>query len=829
MKIAILGGGNGSYAAAADLADQGHDVRFWQRDEQSIRQLQGNGRALTLKDFNGERDVVLSLVTSSIGKAIDGVELIVCPTPAFAQADIAGQLAPHLVDGQVVFLPPGSLGSYLMADIVHRQGNRCAIAFAEAGTLPYLTRKHAEFTIAITTRATRLPSGVFPINRKDHALDVIRQAYPSVEDAGDGLSGALMNAGPIIHPPLILMNAGPIEHFDHWDIHNEGTQPSVRRVTTALDHERIAVREALGYGSPHFPLANHYDNDSEEWMYGNLAHDKLVDSGDWREQLVLDEHRYMREDVQIGLALLVSIAQWAKVPAPVATGLLALGSAVCGGDFLTTGRTLSSLGLQDKTMQQMKTVCEWIPSVTNQIDQSAAATELIVAVGAGRMGRGIAISFAMAGYTIRLVDVKTRPADDFEALCDEAKREISATLAMLSDFGLISRQQVAVTAARVSYFALDDSETALHDADVIFEAVPETLSAKQDAFALICQQARADALIASTTSTILSDDLQAFVVPASRFLNVHWLNPAFLVPLVEVSPAALTDNTVTVRMEQLLERIGKVPVRCAASPGYIVPRIQALAMNEAARMVEEGVATAEAIDTATRYGFGFRFAVLGLLEFIDWGGGDILYYASRYMTEAMGSDRYAAPDIIETNMRKRRTGLKTGKGFLDYSDMNIPEYQRRRLSDFIALLRHIDKLPVVADHDDDDGHANDAGLMVRQYLDAMESRDLEKAQTYLARNFQMTFPGGVTFSSLQSLVDWSKTRYRSISKSYQHVEQSQSDGDTIVYCSGTLQGVWLDGGEFSGIRFIDRFVIRDGLIAQQEVWNDLAEVAASAS
>ena len=68
-----------------------------------------------------------------------------------------------------------------------------------------------------------------------------------IEDCGDALSGALMNAGPIIHPPLIIMNAGPLEHFERWDIHKEGTQPAIRRVTDALDGERIAVREALGY------------------------------------------------------------------------------------------------------------------------------------------------------------------------------------------------------------------------------------------------------------------------------------------------------------------------------------------------------------------------------------------------------------------------------------------------------------------------------------------------------------------------------------------------------------------------------------------------------
>ena len=98
-----------------------------------------------------------------------------------------------------------------------------------------------------------------------------------------------------------------------------------------------------------------------------------------------------------------------------------------------------------------------------------------------------------------------------------------------------------------------------------------------------------------------------------RFLNVHWLNPAYLIPLVEISPGAATDPAVIAQVKALLEGIGKVPVVCAATPGFIVPRIQALAMNEAARMVEEGVASAEDIDKAIRYGFGFRYAVLGLL------------------------------------------------------------------------------------------------------------------------------------------------------------------------------------------------------------------------
>jgi opine dehydrogenase len=211
--------------------------------------------------------------------------------------------------------------------------------------LPWLTRKHAPFEAAITVRAKRLPTGVFPLVLKDHALGVIAKAFPGViEDTGDALSAALMNAGPIIHPPLIVMNAGPLQHFERWDIHKEGTQPAIRRVTDALDGERIALREALGYGPPHFPLADHYAKHGDEWMYGRGSHDRLTDSGDWREHIVLTEHRYMLEDTRIGLSFLVSVGALAGVAMPLAGAFMSIGSAICGEDFMRTGRTLAGLG-----------------------------------------------------------------------------------------------------------------------------------------------------------------------------------------------------------------------------------------------------------------------------------------------------------------------------------------------------------------------------------------------------------------------------------------------------------------------------------------------------
>jgi opine dehydrogenase len=341
MKIAILGGGHGCYAAAADLSEAGHEVRLWRRDAAALAAVQQAG-AITLKDSQGAREVRLALATADIAEALRGAALIVIPSPAIAQEDIAHAMAPHLVDGQVVFLPPGTFGSFVMARIVKAAGSRADVAWAETGTLPYLARKHGEREVNVTIRAIRLPTGVYPARKEQQALEVIRQAYPSVHGCGDALSGALMNAGPIIHPPLMVMNAAPLQHFERWDIHNEGTQPAVRAVTDRLDQERIAVREAFGQGAPHYPLADHYDND--RWMYGD-AHKQLVKSGDWREHIDLHTHRYITEDTELGLAFLASAARYAGVDAPIAHGLLAIVGGFLGRDLRRGPRTFEALGL----------------------------------------------------------------------------------------------------------------------------------------------------------------------------------------------------------------------------------------------------------------------------------------------------------------------------------------------------------------------------------------------------------------------------------------------------------------------------------------------------
>jgi 3-hydroxybutyryl-CoA dehydrogenase len=304
------------------------------------------------------------------------------------------------------------------------------------------------------------------------------------------------------------------------------------------------------------------------------------------------------------------------------------------------------------------------------------------------MGRGIAIAFAWAGHRVALVDLRPRDAAAWQHLVGDAMGEIRASLGGLAQLGALRPEQVEALAARVTMVPADAAADVLGAAELVFEGVPERLDAKRDAFEALYRLCRDDAILTSTTSSILVTQLAALVRRPERFLNVHWLNPAYVIPVVELSTHPGTAPHVLARTRELLESIGKLPVVCGPTPGYIVPRLQALVMNEAARMVEEGAASAEEIDKATRYGLGLRFAALGVVEFIDFGGADILHHASREMSASIDPARYAAPAIVGRLVGEGRLGLKSGSGFYEYAGRDVAAYRRDVLARTLGMLRH---------------------------------------------------------------------------------------------------------------------------------------------
>ncbi|MBI2161158.1 MAG: 3-hydroxyacyl-CoA dehydrogenase [Candidatus Rokubacteria bacterium] len=310
-------------------------------------------------------------------------------------------------------------------------------------------------------------------------------------------------------------------------------------------------------------------------------------------------------------------------------------------------------------------------------------SDTVAVVGPGRIGRQIALAFALAGRRVRLVDVKDRAPGGAAAVFADARREIVRDLRLMAEEGVIRDGELASALDRIEdHVGLDG----LGACGFVQEALPELLELKREVLGRLSSRVAPEAIVASTSSTISPKHLADVVYHPERFLVAHWLNPAHIIPLVEVVPGASTAPAVVARSIALLEALGKVPVRCADSPGFIGPRMQALLMNEAVRLVEDGVATPEDVDRAFKAGMGFRYAQVGIFEFIDWGGVDILHRASGFLAQALGDDRFKPARLVEEKIARNELGPKTGRGFFDYSGDKRERFETAKVR---ALLRQL--------------------------------------------------------------------------------------------------------------------------------------------
>jgi opine dehydrogenase len=352
MNVAVLGGSHGAFATAADLTLAGHRVRLWRRAEADAAAL-AKSKTITLVAEARQGPAQLEMVTADIAQAVREAEVVIVPLPATTHEDVARRLATHLTAEQIVLLMPGTFGSFAMAREIARAGGTLPYAFAETGTLPYLTRKTGATTVAAPVRAANLPVGVFPASRSKRALERIRELFPATRPCVDAVDVALTNAGPVIHPPLVLLNAGAIDQ-GRFDVHAAGTTASVRKVIDTVDEERMATRKGWGYPAPHYELGTYYDDTrATEGLYGVGAKQKLVESGLWSE-VITHEHRYVTEDVALGLSFFESAARTVTVATPAVSGLLAVFGVLLGRRLTGEGRALEHHGLGDLSLREIR-------------------------------------------------------------------------------------------------------------------------------------------------------------------------------------------------------------------------------------------------------------------------------------------------------------------------------------------------------------------------------------------------------------------------------------------------------------------------------------------
>ena len=349
MNVAVLGGGHGAVAVAGDLALKGHEVRLALRNRLRFEEIFASKTIRLEGLIEGEAE--LAEVSDDHARVVAGADVVLVPLPAYAQEEMARAVAPVLRAGQVVCLTPGTFGSMVFREVLKRAG-AAEVCVAESATLPYGARMSGPATIRIGLVATHLPTGVYPAARTETALAPIRELYPAAEPVEDGLAAALLNFDGALHAPLVLMNAGPIEGLDSFDIHLDGNPPSVVRVSVALDRERIALREALGYSTHHWPLEDLYSRVGETF-YGVISRATMERQSVWREKIDF-HHRYVTEDVGCGLTLWSSLGRKLSIATPLADAFIAIASAVNGEDYKRSGRTLENLGLARLSADELR-------------------------------------------------------------------------------------------------------------------------------------------------------------------------------------------------------------------------------------------------------------------------------------------------------------------------------------------------------------------------------------------------------------------------------------------------------------------------------------------
>ena len=305
----------------------------------------------------------------------------------------------------------------------------------------------------------------------------------------------------------------------------------------------------------------------------------------------------------------------------------------------------------------------------------AEAVERIAVIGAGLMGHGIALTYALSGRTVALHDV------DPEVL-DEAEERIRSAHGVLAD-----RREVDSASAVLDRIAFEpELGGAVDGADFVTEAVAERMEVKKQVFRNLDSRAPGEAVLATNTSGLSITEIGSVVDDPSRVVGTHWFNPPYVVPLVEVVRGDETGDEAVELSRTLLEDAGKTAVEVEKDvPGFVGNRIQLAMAYEAFSLLERGVASAEEIDKAVRAGFGFRLPVLGIFEKIDQSGLDVEYEVESYLLETL--DRGIEPsDLLADLVEDGHHGLETGRGIYDWSDADPEEVYRDRDEALLSIL-----------------------------------------------------------------------------------------------------------------------------------------------
>jgi len=304
----------------------------------------------------------------------------------------------------------------------------------------------------------------------------------------------------------------------------------------------------------------------------------------------------------------------------------------------------------------------------------------VAVVGAGLMGHGIAQAFAQEGFPVKVTDAS-------ESVLVEGKDKIRSNLTTFVEEGFINQSDMEQILDRIS--VVKGLDQAVRDAEFVTEAVFEDLEVKRNLFKEMEMFCSRDTILASNTSSFRMTDISSLMENPERALITHWFNPPHLVPLVECVLGERSREETYKTTHELLMKIKKVPVRVQKEiPGFLINRIQTAIHREVYSLLETGAASAEGLDLAIKASLGFRLASIGPLLVRDLAGLGVTYKVEEWLSEEINSST-EVNKILKDKVARGELGVKTGKGFFEYTPESVAVIIKERDRQFIHRLKHL--------------------------------------------------------------------------------------------------------------------------------------------
>ncbi|WP_302620036.1 NAD/NADP-dependent octopine/nopaline dehydrogenase family protein [uncultured Oscillibacter sp.] len=351
LNFAVLGAGAGGQTMAGVLSSQGYSVKLYDIDQSKIDKLNALGKIVVTGKI--ECEGTPELMTTDLKAAMQNVDVIMVTTTTDAHRALADQCAPYLHDGQIFMLNPGHVGGALEVAHVIRDIHQCKadVIIAEAGDLMYACRMPEVGTVFQSGLKNHVEVAALPAGDVTRLLEILKPIFANLSPAKNILETGFEGGGAMLHPIPSLMNVNRTDSGEPYDYYMSGITPSVAKLVSACDAERLAVCRALGLEVPSLvkSLQKIYSLEQED-LYDLLQHNKAYVGLKSPSSL---NHRFFIEDTLCGIVPLASIGRMMGVETPIMDAYINIASVVCGRDFRAEGRTAERLGLAGKTLEEI--------------------------------------------------------------------------------------------------------------------------------------------------------------------------------------------------------------------------------------------------------------------------------------------------------------------------------------------------------------------------------------------------------------------------------------------------------------------------------------------